>query len=102
MLRPSSPLLSRIFCPIRADPQESHTLDCFPARMGQDSWPQGFSRLLLPGEAAGVDLGEEFRRLPVLVRFGVGEGAVSAEISGWARTLPRCTTRTGPGAIIGC
>ncbi|MFI9847040.1 DUF4158 domain-containing protein [Nonomuraea sp. NPDC051941] len=26
----------------------------------------------------------------------------SAEISGWARTSPRCTTRTGPGAIIGC
>lgn len=46
--------------------------------------------------------GGRSRRLPVLVRFGVGEGAVSAEISGWARTSPRCTTRTGPGAIIGC
>jgi len=43
--------------------------------------------------------GGRSRRLPVLVRFGVGEGAVSAEISGWARTSPRCTTRTGPGAI---
>jgi hypothetical protein len=39
---------------------------------------------------------------PAPVRFGVGEGAASAEISGWARTSPRCTTRTGPGAIIGC
>jgi hypothetical protein len=46
--------------------------------------------------------GGRSRRLPVLVRFGVGEGAVSAEISGWARTSPRCTIRTGPGAIIGC
>jgi hypothetical protein len=46
--------------------------------------------------------GGRSRRLPVLVPFGVGEGAVSAEISGWARTSPRCTTRTGPGAIIGC
>jgi len=41
--------------------------------------------------------GGRSRRLPVLIRFGVGEGAVSAEISGWARTSPRCTTRTGPG-----
>ncbi|WP_331769361.1 recombinase family protein (plasmid) [Embleya sp. NBC_00888] len=65
-----------------------------------ERWNRGW-RQALTDVMDAVDGGRS-RRLPVLVRFGVGEGAVSAEISGWARTSPRCTTRTGPGAISGC
>jgi len=45
-----------------------------------------------------------FNRMGYFLRLDEVPEAVanSALISGWARTSPRCTTRTGPGAIIGC
>lgn len=71
MLRPSSLPLSRVFCPIRADLRKRCTDVRFPVRTGQDCWSQRFGRLLLPGEAASVDLGQDVG-LDQAFRLGVG------------------------------